>query len=88
MIGISTDKLEDQKKFTDKESLNFPLFADAEHKTAKEFGVLVSGKAYAQRATFVIDKKGIIRKIYPKVANIQKHPDEVLAYVKDNLAGK
>src|SRR5262249_30769855 len=30
VIGISTDTIEDQKKFTDKENLNFPLYADTE----------------------------------------------------------
>src|SRR5437764_6345850 len=28
VIGISTDNLTDQRKFTEKENLNFPLFAD------------------------------------------------------------
>jgi peroxiredoxin Q/BCP len=73
-----------QQKFTDKEKLNFPLFADADKKVAKEFGVL-SPRGFANRATFVIDKKGIVRKIYP-MADFKTHPDEVLKYVKENLA--
>lgn len=84
MIGISTDKLEQQQQFTDKESLNFPLYADANKKVAKAFGVLMPN-GYAQRATFVIDKKGIVRKIYPK-ANASTHPQELLAYVKAHFA--
>jgi peroxiredoxin Q/BCP len=83
VIGISTDKLADQQKFAAKEKLNFPLYADAEKEIAKEFGVLKG--PYAQRVTFVIDKKGIVRKIYSQV-NLRKHPDEVLAFVKENLA--
>jgi peroxiredoxin len=35
----------------------------------------------------VIDKKGIIRKIYGKV-DLKKHPDEVLTYVQATLADK
>jgi peroxiredoxin Q/BCP len=85
VIGISTDKLEQQQQFTDKENLNFPLYADAEKKAAKTFGVLMPN-GYAQRATFVIDKKGIVRKIYPK-ADFAKHPQEVLAYVKEHFGG-
>ena len=87
MIGISTDMLDDQVKFTDKEKLTFPLYADADKKVSKTFGVLGSA-GFAQRATFVIDKKGIVRKIYPKVGDAAKHPDEVLAYVKENLKDK
>jgi len=37
--------------------------------------------------TFVIDKNGVVRKIY-NVSNPGEHPKEVLAYVKENLSGK
>lgn len=84
VIGISTDKLEHQQQFTEKEKLNFPLYADADKKVAKEFGVL-QPNGFAQRATFVIDKKGVVRKIYLK-ADASKHPAEVLAYVQEHLA--
>lgn len=86
VIGISTDNLSDQQKFAKKENLNFPLLADNDKKAAKTFGVLMPkyDKKYTQRVTFVIDKQGIIRKIYPKV-DIRKHPDEVLAYIRENL---
>ena len=83
VIGVSTDNLEAQQKFTEKEKLNFPLGADADKKVAEAFGVL--GKAgFAQRSTFVIDKKGVVRKVYTTV-NPAKHADEVLEYVKTNL---
>lgn len=42
---------------------------------------------FARRVTFVIDKQGTVRKVFD-VKDIAKHPDEVLKYVKDNLAGK
>ncbi len=84
VIGISTDKLADQQKFTEKESLNFPLFADPEKKAAKAFGVL-NDRGVANRWTFIIDKNGVVRKIYSKV-NPATHPDEVVEYVKKNLA--
>ena len=86
VIGISTDNLSDQRNFAKKENLNFPLLADNDKKAAKTFGVLMAkyDKKYTQRVTFVIDKQGVIRKIYPKV-DIKKHPDEVLAYIRENL---
>jgi len=86
VIGISVDKLADQQKFTVKAKLNFPLLADPEKKVTKEFGVL-SPSGRAARSTFVIDKNGVVRKIYTSV-NPGKHPEEVLAYIKENLAGK
>ena len=84
MIGISCDTLALQQKFTDKESLNFPLCADTEGKVGMAFGTVAAGKNIASRQTFVIDKKGVVRKIFPKV-DTKAHPDEVLKYVKENL---
>lgn len=48
---------------------------------------MLGAAGFAGRQTFVIDKKGVVRKIYPKV-DAAKHPDEVLAFVKENLAEK
>jgi peroxiredoxin Q/BCP len=87
VVGISTDKLDAQEKFTDKEKLNFPLLADADKKVAQEYGVLNPANGFASRSTFVIDKKGIVRKIYPK-ADATKNPQEVLDYVRDHLTDK
>jgi peroxiredoxin Q/BCP len=84
VIGISTDKVEDQQKFTDKEKLNFPLLADDGKETTKAFGAL-GANGMASRYTFVIDKQGTIRKVYTKVSP-NSHPDEVVKFVKENLA--
>jgi peroxiredoxin Q/BCP len=85
-IGISVDKLADQQAFAKKENLTFPLFADAEKKVATTFGVL-SDRGFANRMSFVIDKQGTVRKVYTKV-DAAGHADEVLQYVKENLAKK
>ena len=36
------------------------------------------------RQTFVIDKKGVVRKVFTTVKPAS-HPDEVLAFIKENL---
>jgi peroxiredoxin len=64
--------------------------ADTDAKAAKAFDVL-NPKGYANRVTFVIDKKGVVRKVFDfgkDKLDLQKHPDEVLTYVKENLANK
>ena len=84
VIGISVDKLDDQLKFTDKEKLNFALLADDGKEVTKAFGAL--GKnGMASRFTFIIDKQGTIRKVYTKVSP-GSHPDEVIKFIKENLA--
>jgi peroxiredoxin Q/BCP len=85
VIGISTDKLTDCERFTNKENLNFTLFADTDKKVTKAYGALNPERGMANRYTFVIDKKGTLRKVYTSVSP-GKHPDEVLKYVKDNLS--
>jgi peroxiredoxin Q/BCP len=84
VIGISTDELGAQEKFTAKEKLNFPLLADPEKKATRAYGAL-SDRGFANRYTFVIDKKGTLRKVYTKVSPVN-HPDEVLDFVKSELA--
>jgi len=85
IIGISTDTLQMQEKFTEKENLTFPLFADPEQKIAKAFGVATPGKTTARRATFIINKAGVVTKIFDPVKNAGGHPEEVLEYAKKNL---
>jgi peroxiredoxin Q/BCP len=87
VLGISVDTLDAQEKFTTKEKLNFPLLADADKKVTEAYGVLNPERGLAQRATFIIDKKGILRKIYP-MANADKNPQEALDWVRENLAEK
>ena len=87
VIGISTDNLDAQQQFTTKEKLNFPLMADSGKSATQAFGVLSRANGVASRYTFVIDKEGIIRKVY-LVKDTQNHPQEVLAYVKENLTEK
>lgn len=88
MIGISTDPLSQQVKFTDKEKLTFPLFADPEQTAAKAYGVIAPGAKFAQRATFVIDKDGKIAKVFAPVKDAGGHPQTVLTYVEEKLSKK
>ena len=74
MIGFSSDKVETQQQFTDKENLTYPLIGDPDKKLINALGV-------KGRSTWVIDKEGKIAKIYDKV-DVTKHPKEVLEFVK------
>lgn len=74
MIGFSSDKVETQQQFTDKEKLSYPLIGDPDKKLITALGV-------KGRSTWVIDKDGKIAKIYDKV-DVNKHPKEVLEFVK------
>jgi thioredoxin-dependent peroxiredoxin len=82
VVGVSPDSVEDVKKFAAKFDLDFTLLADADHAVADLYGTWVEksmyGKKYmgVQRATFVIDPRGTIAKVFPKVS--PKTHDEVV----------
>lgn len=87
VLGVSKDNVTSHKKFADKFSLPFPLLADTEATVAQQYGVYkeksMFGKKYmgVERATFLIDKEGTVRKIWPKVKP-DAHADEVLKTIE------
>ena len=80
ILGISVDDAASHKKFQEKHKLPFTLLADDGKKVTERYEVKnIIGKA--KRVTFVIDRSGVIRKIYPDV-DVSVHGQEVLAFVK------
>jgi peroxiredoxin Q/BCP len=86
IVGVSPDASKSQAKFKEKFDLPFVLLADVDHKTSEDYGVWkeksMYGKKYmgVERTTFVIDPKGKIKKIFPKV-KVEGHAEEVLATI-------
>lgn len=81
IIGVSVDDAVSHKKFAQKHNLPFTLLADPEKQAVERYGVkskLFFGKA--RRVTFVIDRGGVIRKIYPDV-DVSLHSREVLDFI-------
>jgi len=83
VIGISPDEVKDIDKFAGKYDLEFTLLADADHAVAEKYGTWVEKSMYGRkymgvaRTTFIIDPKGKIAKVFPKVQP-KKHDDLVL----------
>lgn len=91
VIGISPDEVEAVAKFADKFDLGFILLADADHAVAEKYGTWVEksmyGKKYmgVQRATFIIDPKGKIAEVFPKVSP-KTHDEMVLKALAELVA--
>jgi len=51
------------KRFAEDIGVSFPLLSDWKRKVVKDYGLLDENSGYAARATFVIDKEGIIKHI-------------------------
>lgn len=86
IVGVSPDTDAAQARFKTKFDLPFTLLADKEHKAAETYGVWKEKSMYGrkymgvERTTFVIDQKGIIKKIFPKV-KVDGHGEEVLSAI-------
>lgn len=80
ILGVSVDDVDSHKDFKQKENLNFTLLADPDKTVTKQYGVL-NMIGMASRVTFVIDKDGIVKKIYPKVDPSENYKD-LLAFLK------
>jgi peroxiredoxin len=64
VFGISTDNVPSLKEFSEKLKLQFPLLSDfAKREVARDYGVLMADRGFANRATFVIDREGKIQHI-------------------------
>ena len=83
VLGISPDAVEKHKKFETKFGLPFTLLADPNHIIIDKYGVWgpkqMFGNKYMGllRTTFLIDEKGIIRKVFLKPKS-KKHTEEIL----------
>nr|NIQ01438.1 peroxiredoxin [Nitrospinaceae bacterium]NIR55458.1 peroxiredoxin [Nitrospinaceae bacterium]NIS85898.1 peroxiredoxin [Nitrospinaceae bacterium]NIT82742.1 peroxiredoxin [Nitrospinaceae bacterium]NIU44951.1 peroxiredoxin [Nitrospinaceae bacterium] len=87
-LGVSIDPPERHQKFIEKHDLPFTLVSDVDQKVVRKYGVWQEKKLYGKtfmgivRSTFVIDKSGVVRKVFPKV-KVKGHVDEVLAALKE-----
>jgi len=89
VIGVSPDDVDSHKKFCDKMGIKFPLLADTDKEISQKFGVWgkknFMGREYmgVQRSTFLVDEKGKIFRIFPKVKP-SGHSKEVLEEFSKN----
>ena len=77
IVGVSVDSVDSHVQFCTKENLTFKLLSDPSHQVVDKYGSFSSGKV-ADRNTFIIDPKGVIRKVYVGVKP-NPHSAEVLA---------
>ena len=87
ILGVSTDTVSKHKKFQAKYHLTFPLLADTDHAVADQYGVWQQRKFMGReymgiaRTTFVVDKQGTIKAVFPNV-KVEGHADKVLEALK------
>jgi thioredoxin-dependent peroxiredoxin len=88
VFGISRDSLKSHQNFIAKQELPFRLLSDPETQLLKVLGAFGKKMMYGKevegiiRSTFLIDPKGVIRFIWPKVS-VKGHVDEVMEKLKE-----
>lgn len=87
VIGVSADGVEAQDKFKKKHGIGVPLGSDPEHKMLTAYEAWGEKSLYGRtfmgviRKTYLIDAKGKIAQVWPKV-RVEGHAEEVLAAAK------
>jgi peroxiredoxin Q/BCP len=88
ILGVSRDSLASHAKFRDAQALPFHLLSDPDETLCRLFDVIrektLYGRKYMgiERSTFLIDKKGVLRREWRKV-KVAGHAQEVLEAVRN-----
>jgi len=88
ILGVSADSEVRHKKFAEKYKLPFTLLSDENKKVLEKYGVWQEKSMYGRkymgivRSTFIIDEKGKLKKIFPKV-KVTNHNKEVLEALRN-----
>ncbi|QGX41485.1 peroxiredoxin [Permianibacter aggregans] len=84
ILGVSRDSMRSHENFKAREAFPFDLLSDPDEKACQAYDVIKEKNMYGkkvlgvERSTFLIDKKGILRKEWRKV-KVPGHVAEVLA---------
>ena len=83
VIGVSKDDAKKHRKFIDKYELKVQLATDRDGSVCEAFGTWVEKSMYGRkymgidRATFLVDRDGVVKRVWRKV-KVPGHVEEVL----------
>ena len=80
LFAISIDNVDSQAKFVDEYQVPYVHLSDTEKNTCKQYaGLNIAG--LGKRSTFVIDKEGLIRKVFRDI-DVKSHGQEIVDFLK------
>ncbi|HEY0012398.1 MAG TPA: thioredoxin-dependent thiol peroxidase [Allosphingosinicella sp.] len=88
ILGVSKDTASKHAKFTEKYGLKVPLASDPDGSVCEAFGTWVEKSMYGRkymgidRATFLVDRDGVVKRVWRKV-KVPGHAEEVLKAAQD-----
>lgn len=83
VIGISSQSVESHGIFALNLGLPYTLVSDEGGKVRKTYGVQASFGMIPGRATYVIDKQGMVRHVFSSQMDVEKHIEESLRILRD-----
>lgn len=84
-VGISTDPVAKQAKFSDIQRFDYPLLSDADGEVATQFGVkrgLLGKLMPVKRTTFVIDTDRRVLEVISSEISMDTHADKALEVLR------
>jgi peroxiredoxin len=63
ILGVSVDSTWSNRAFREQLGVEFPILSDWKREAAKAYGLYDENSGIARRATFVVDKAGVVRKV-------------------------
>ena len=88
ILGVSKDDAKKHRKFIDKYDLKVQLATDADGTVCEAFGTWIEKSMYGRkymgidRATFLVDRDGVVKRVWRKV-KVPGHAEEVLAAARE-----
>jgi len=78
VIGISSDSVDSHKSFAKKHNLPFTLLSDKGEKVRRLYNVPNTFGLFPGRVTYVIDREGIVRRVFSSQIGVERHVQEAL----------
>ena len=88
LLGVSKDDARRHAKFTQKYDLKVPLATDTDGSVCEAFGTWIEKSLYGRkymgidRATFLIDRDGVVKRVWRKV-KVAGHAEAVLEAARE-----
>ena len=85
-IGVTSQTVEYNKEMTKRLGIQFDVLSDAklELKDSLSLPIFsIKNKIYLKRLTLIIEKK-IVKKVFYPIYPIEKHVDDIIAWLKEN----
>ncbi|MDP8994611.1 MAG: peroxiredoxin [Pseudomonadota bacterium] len=88
LLGVSQDDPKSHARFAEKHGLTVPLASDRDGSACEAFGTWVEKSMYGrkymgiERATFLIDRDGVVKRVWRKV-KVPGHAEEVLEAARE-----